>query len=307
MINTNSSENKILFKKFDLFNIDLGEKYKILWVNKNNTIHIKGNYENDYFTIEYENAYNLSQIKNLSVFFNQCNSINDCFYKINNINDNNCKVEKNDDQLIFIINIENKEIRFELNYNSKNNKYLLNSLFKIYNEYKNNYFRKEIVFLRNLEFELKTEKLYDEIYQLKNTIREYESKEKKNIEEEKIDLAKIVVEESLESINDSKTNNNNNLINEIKGITGENFIKLKNNHIALFHYGDLIIVDNRLNILLKRNISQSSFHSMTKMQADNCLLGSTWGNRIFIIKLSNNHKNCKIVKVLEGEFDTEPG
>ena len=148
----------------------------------------------------------------------------------------------------------------------------------------------------------------DEIYQLKTKIKEYESKENKNIEKKVIDLEKITVEEGPEVMNDSQgITKDINPINEIKGITGSNFINLKNDHIAMYNYGKLIIVDKDLNILLKREISQRGFHSMTKMQVDNCLLGSSWGNRIFIIKLSNSHRNLKIVKVLEGELDTEPG
>ena len=298
----NSSGNNILSKSFHIF--DFSGNYLILCILKNNAIYIKGKYENDSFSIEYDKTYNLIEMKNLSDFFNQCNSIRECFDKINNINEKKCKVEKNGDKLIFIINIENQEIRFELNYNNQNIGALLNCLFDLYSNNK----MKMDFFLENIHLEESIKKMSDEIYQLKTKIKEYESKENKNIEKKVIDLEKITVEEVPEVMNDSKDITKDiNPINEIKGITGSNFIKLKNNNIAMYNYGKLIIVDNKLNILLKREISKRGFHSMTKMQVDNCLLASTWGNRIFIIKLSNSHRNLKIVKVLEGELDTEPG
>lgn len=319
---TNNNGNLLEIKKESKEIIFRGEyskeKYNIRFINNNNILLINGLYGNEFFKLEYQEIYDLDKLKIINGFFSLYNSINDC---LNNLFENINKdtiIQRIDDILILNIRLNNNkfnEIKFELKININNNKYLLTSLFNLYQKILEKEFIYEfhLMEIMGLERDIKylnkeLENLHDENDKLKNVIEAFklkgENSKDLNGKEENIDLEKIIVEESPEILEKYKNSiNQNNMMNE----SGENFIKLNNKHIVMNNYGNLIIFDDKLNILLKKQISNRGFHSMTKMKFENCLLASTWGNRIFIIKLSKNHINCKIIKVLKGKFDTEPG
>ena len=183
------------------------ENYNIRFINNNNTFLINWLYGNEFFKLEYQEIYDLDKLKTINCFFSLYNSIDDC---LNNLFENINKdttIQRIDDLLILNIRLNNNkfnEIKFELKININNNKYLLASLFNLYQKIQKKEFFCEFHLkqIMDLERDIKylnkeLENLHDENDKLKNVIEAFKSKGE-NGKEENIDLEKIIVEESPE-------------------------------------------------------------------------------------------------------------